>query len=145
MTAPQKKFAWLVGIFVAAYCLPLGNPKVTNAIFEAFNLLQWYARQHVLGCVVPAMFIAGAIATFLSHASVMQYLGPRANRPLAYGVASVSGCVLAVCSCSVLPMFAARVVANVRVLCRDVVVSGSVVPRATRRRGHRSGEDAAGS
>ncbi|MFH1790391.1 MAG: permease, partial [Candidatus Omnitrophota bacterium] len=68
--------------------------------------LQWYVINHTLACVVPAMFIAGAIATFLSQASVMRYLGPDANRPLAYAVASVSGIILAICSCSVLPMFA---------------------------------------
>ena len=102
----RKKFAWLVGIFVVAYFLPLGDEKVTNAILEAFRLLQWYAIHHTLGCVVPAMFIAGAIATFLNQASVMRYLGPDAPRPLAYAVASVSGVILAVCSCSVLPMFA---------------------------------------
>ncbi len=101
-----KKFAWLAGIFLVAYYLPLGNPKVTAAILEAFRLLQWYAVHHTLACVVPAMFIAGAISTFLSHGSVMRYLGPGSNRMLAYGVASVSGTVLAVCSCSVLPMFA---------------------------------------
>ena len=101
-----KKFAWLAGIFLVAYWLPLGNPKVQNAILEAFRLLQWYAINHTLACVVPAMFIAGAISTFLSQASVMRYLGPKSNRALAYGVASVSGVVLAVCSCSVLPMFA---------------------------------------
>ena len=101
-----KKLWWLVGIFVVMYFLPLGNPKITNAIFEAFKLLQWYIINHTLACVVPAMFIAGAISTFLSQASVMRYLGPDANRTLAYTVASVSGVVLAVCSCSVLPMFA---------------------------------------
>lgn len=101
-----KKFAWLVGIFLVAYYIPLGNPKVTNAILESFRLLQWYAVNHTLACVVPAMFIAGAISTFLSQASVMRYLGPDSSRVLAYGVASVSGVVLAVCSCSVLPMFA---------------------------------------
>jgi uncharacterized membrane protein YraQ (UPF0718 family) len=101
-----KKFVWLVGIFLVAYFLPLGNPTVQNAIMEAFRLLQWYAINHTLACVVPAMFIAGAISTFLSQASVMRYLGPKSNRTLAYGVASVSGVVLAVCSCSVLPMFA---------------------------------------
>ena len=101
-----KKFAWLVGIFLVAYYIPLGNPKFTNAILESFRLLQWYAVNHTLACVVPAMFIAGAISTFMSQASVMRYLGPNSNRTLAYGVASVSGTVLAVCSCSVLPMFA---------------------------------------
>lgn len=106
MKAEWKKAAWLVGIFVVAYYLPLGNERVSNSILEAFRLLQWYAINHTLACVVPAMFIAGAISTFLSQASVMRYLGPKSNRFLAYGVASASGIVLAVCSCSVLPMFA---------------------------------------
>jgi uncharacterized protein len=101
-----KKFAWLVGIFLVAHYIPLGNVKVSNAILESFRLLQWYAVNHTLTCVVPAMFIAGAISTFMSQASVMRYLGPNSNRTLAYSVASVSGTVLAVCSCSVLPMFA---------------------------------------
>jgi len=101
-----KKMAVLVAVFLVAYFLPIGNAKVSNAILEAFRLLQWYAVNHTLACVVPAMFIAGAISTFLSQASVMRYLGPKANRPLAYTVASISGVVLAVCSCSVLPMFA---------------------------------------
>ena len=101
-----KKFAWLAGVFLVAYFLPLGNAKVSNAVLEAFKLLQWYAREHTLACVVPAMFIAGAISTFLSHASVMRYLGPNSNRALAYTVGSVSGVILAVCSCSDLPMFA---------------------------------------
>ncbi len=89
-----KIFASLVAIFLLAYFLPLENPKVKEGILEAFRLVQWYARMHTLACVVPALFIAGAIATFLSHASVIRYLGPRAKRWLALGVASVSGCVL---------------------------------------------------
>ncbi len=101
-----KILAWLLGIFVFAYFIPLTNTKVQNAIFEAFRLLQWYARNHTLACVVPALFIAGAIITFLSQDAVLKYLGPKANKPLAYSVASVSGIILAVCSCSVLPMFA---------------------------------------
>jgi uncharacterized membrane protein YraQ (UPF0718 family) len=101
-----KILAALVTIFVVAYALPLGSPKIQQAIYEAFRLLQWYARNHTLACVVPALFIAGAIITFLSQASVMRYLGPKSNPVTAYAVASVSGCVLAVCSCSVLPMFA---------------------------------------
>lgn len=101
-----KIFAALAGIFLVAYFLPLGNTKVQDAIQESFRLLQWYARNHTLACVVPALFIAGAIITFLSQSSVLRYLGPRANPVLAYSVASVAGCVLAVCSCSVLPMFA---------------------------------------
>jgi uncharacterized membrane protein YraQ (UPF0718 family) len=106
MKRELKIFAALAGIFLVAYFLPLGNLKIQQAIQESFRLLQWYARNHTLACVVPALFIAGAIITFLSQASVMRYLGPKANPVLAYAVASVAGCVLAVCSCSVLPMFA---------------------------------------
>ncbi len=101
-----KILAAMVGVFVVAYVLPLDNPRIQAAIQEAFRLLQWYARNHTLPCVVPALFIAGAIITFLSKSSVMRYLGPGANPYLAYAVAAVAGCVLAVCSCSVLPMFA---------------------------------------
>jgi len=101
-----KIFAALVAVFLFAYLLPLGNPKVQQAIIEGFKLLQWYACNHTLACVVPALFIAGGIMTFLSKESVMRYLGPRSNKVSAYGVASVSGSILAVCSCSVLPMFA---------------------------------------
>jgi uncharacterized membrane protein YraQ (UPF0718 family) len=106
MKRELKIFAALVAIFIVAYALPLSNPRIQAAIQEAFRLLQWYARNHTLACIVPALFIAGGIITFLSQESVMRYLGPKANPILAYGVASVSGCVLAVCSCSVLPMFA---------------------------------------
>jgi len=101
-----KILAAMLAVFLTAYALPLGNPKVQAAIQESFRLLQWYARNHTLACVVPALFIAGAIITFLSQASVMRYLGPSSNKLVAYSVASVAGCVLAVCSCSVLPMFA---------------------------------------
>jgi len=101
-----KIAAVLLGIFLVAYYLPLGNPKVEAAVLEAFKLLQWYARNHTLACVVPALFIAGGIITFLSQAAVMRYLGPKSNKMAAYSVASVAGVVLAVCSCSVLPMFA---------------------------------------
>lgn len=99
-------FSVLAGIFLAAYFLPVANPAVQEAILDAFRMLQWYAIYHTLPCVVPAMFIAGAIATFLSKEAVLKHLGPKANKVEAYGVASVSGTVLAVCSCSVLPMFA---------------------------------------
>lgn len=101
-----KIFAALMAIFLAAYYLPLANPRVEAAIIESFKLLQWYARNHTLACVVPALFIAGGIITFLSQNTVMRYLGPKSNKLAAYSVASVAGVVLAVCSCSVLPMFA---------------------------------------
>lgn len=101
-----KIFAAFLAIFLAAYFLPLSSAKVTGAILEAFKMLQWYARNHTLACVVPALFIAGGIITFLSQEAVLRHLGPKANKVEAYSVASVSGTVLAVCSCSVLPMFA---------------------------------------
>jgi len=106
MKRELKILASFVTVFLVAYLLPLNNPKIQAAIQEAFRLLQWYARNHTLACVMPALFIAGAIITFLSQGSVMRYLGPNANPVLAYAVASFAGCVLAVCSCSVLPMFA---------------------------------------
>lgn len=99
-------FLGLLTIFLIAYLLNFTDEKIQAAIMEACYMLQWYARNHTLACVVPAMFIAGAIATFFSKEAVLRHLGPKANKVEAYGVASVSGTVLAVCSCSVLPMFA---------------------------------------
>ena len=101
-----KILVGLVAVFLAAYFLPVGTPRFDNAVTEAFSLTRWYAREHVVLCLLPAFFIAGAISVFVSQASVMKYLGPRANKVLAYGVASVSGTILAVCSCTVLPLFA---------------------------------------
>jgi len=101
-----KKLAGLVAVFVGFYYLPLGNARFDGAIMESLHLMKWYAQEHVLLCLIPAFFIAGAIGVFVSQASVMKYLGADANKVLAYGVASVSGTVLAVCSCTVLPLFA---------------------------------------
>ncbi len=101
-----KPFLWIAALFLAIFYLPVGAPRFNGAVNEALSLAKWYAREHVLLCLVPAFFIAGAIAVFVSKASVMKYLGARASKPLAYGVASVSGSVLAVCSCTVLPLFA---------------------------------------
>ena len=95
-----------MGLFLCVYFLPVGAPRFDNAVNESLVLVKWYAREHVLLCLVPAFFIAGAIGVFVSQASVMKYLGARANKVVAYGVASVSGTVLAVCSCTVLPLFA---------------------------------------
>jgi uncharacterized membrane protein YraQ (UPF0718 family) len=99
-------FGAMLVVFLAAYFVPLSGAEAGHPLTEAAKLLQWYARNHTLACVVPAIFIAGAITTFLSQAGVMKHLGPRSNKVAAYSVASVSGTVLAVCSCSVLPMFA---------------------------------------
>jgi hypothetical protein len=102
----RKTFALFVGLFLVAWFLPVESPRLQGAIHEALALTQWYAREHVLLCLIPAFFIAGAIAVFVSQQSVMHYLGAQANRLVSYGVASVSGSVLAVCSCTVLPLFA---------------------------------------
>jgi len=101
-----KKLAILATIFLLFFYLPIGEVRFNNAVLESLYLAKWYARKHVLLCLIPAFFIAGAIAVFVSQASVMKYLGAKANKVLAYGVASVSGTILAVCSCTVLPLFA---------------------------------------
>jgi uncharacterized membrane protein YraQ (UPF0718 family) len=101
-----KPLVILTSVFLLFFYLPVGNPRFDSAILEAFYLAKWYAREHVVFCLIPAFFIAGAISVFISQASVMKYLGARANKVLAYGVASVSGSILAVCSCTVLPLFA---------------------------------------
>lgn len=102
----RYKFLILAGAFAAAYFMPFGNINVQKAILESFYMIQDYAQKHVLLCLVPAFFIAGAISVFVSQTAVMKYLGPAANKCLSYSVASVSGTVLAVCSCTVLPLFA---------------------------------------
>lgn len=101
-----KALLAIAAVFIAFFYLPVGNTRFDNAILEAFHLAKWYAQEHVLLCLIPAFFIAGAIAVFISQASVMKYLGPKARKITAYGVASVSGTILAVCSCTVLPLFA---------------------------------------
>jgi hypothetical protein len=100
------KLILLVSAFLLAFFLPIETPRVQGALLEGFFLLKDYAREHVLLCLVPAFFIAGAIGQFVSQGAVLRYLGAKAPRPVAYGVASVSGSILAVCSCTVLPLFA---------------------------------------
>ena len=95
----------LAGIFLLVYFIPFGSQPVSAAVQESFLMLAEYAREHVLLCLVPAFFIAGAIMIFLDQQSVIRYLGPDAGKVVAYGVASVSGTILAVCSCTVLPIF----------------------------------------
>ena len=101
-----KPLAWVVVVFVVFYWLPIGQDRFDGAVVEALALTKWYAREHVLLCLVPAFFIAGAIQVFLDQEAVLRYLGPGAPKVLSYGVASVAGSVLAVCSCTVLPLFA---------------------------------------
>ena len=99
------KFGLMVAVVAAAWALPVGEPRVQGALVEAFAMLHEYARDHILLCLVPAFFIAGAIRVFVSQASVMKYLGAGASKWIAYPMAAVSGTILAVCSCTVLPLF----------------------------------------
>jgi len=102
----RRKLLLMLAAFLAAYFLPIERPRFQSALVEGFWLLKDYAREHVLLCLVPAFFIAGAIGQFVSRGAVLRFLGARAPRPVAYAVASISGSVLAVCSCTVLPLFA---------------------------------------
>ena len=102
----RTKLLLIAGGFLAAFYVPWSHPIIRQSGLEAFMMLQEYAREHVLTCLIPAFFIAGAIAVFVSQASVLKYFGAKANKLLSYSVASVSGTILAVCSCTVLPLFA---------------------------------------
>ncbi len=99
-------FILMLAVFLAFYLMPFASGRVEGAAGEAVAMASEYARDHVLFCLVPAFFIAGAVGVFVSGGAVLRYLGRGANRVVAYGVASVSGAVLAVCSCTVLPLFA---------------------------------------
>lgn len=101
-----KPLFWIIAIFTGCYYLPVGTSRFDNAVMESLYLAKWYAQEHVLLCLVPAFFIAGGIAVFISKASVLKYLGATANKVVAYTVASMSGTILAVCSCTILPLFA---------------------------------------
>ena len=102
----RYKLLIMVGIFALFWFLPVGSERFQSALIEAFALARWYAREHVILCLIPAFFIAGAISVFVSQGAVMKYLGPKASKLVAYPVAAVSGTILAVCSCTVLPLFA---------------------------------------
>jgi hypothetical protein len=102
----RTRLVVIVMTFLACYYVPWDHATIRQSGLEAFMMLQEYAREHVLACLIPAFFIAGAIACFISQAAVLKYFGAGANRFLSYTVASVSGSVLAVCSCTVLPLFA---------------------------------------
>ena len=104
----RSEWKWGIGMlaaFLVAFFLPVGTARFDNAVTESLALTKWYAREHVIHCLIPAFFIAGAIGVFVSQAAVMKYLGADAPKWVAYPVASVSGTVLAVCSCTVLPLF----------------------------------------
>lgn len=100
-----KILLWMIVVFVAAFFLPIDSTRFNTAIAAMFDLIKWYAREHVVLCLLPAFFIAGVISIFVSQASVLKYFGANAKKWLAYAVASVSGTILAVCSCTILPLF----------------------------------------
>lgn len=97
---------WIALIFAIFYFIPQNSDWFNNSVLSGINLLGEYAKQHVLTCLLPALFIAGAISVFIKNEKVMKYLGPEAKKYVSYGVASVSGAILAVCSCTILPLFA---------------------------------------
>ena len=96
---------FMLAVFLLIYFVPAGTARFDNAVLEAVRLTNWYAREHVILCLLPAFLIAGAMSAYISQSAVMHYLGPEASKPVAFGVASVSGTLLAVCSCTVLPLF----------------------------------------
>jgi uncharacterized membrane protein YraQ (UPF0718 family) len=102
----RTKLLLIILIFLASYYVPWNHATIRQSGLEALMMLREYAREHVLTCLIPAFFIAGAIAVFVSQASVLKYFGATAKKILSYSVASVSGTILAVCSCTVLPLFA---------------------------------------
>ncbi|OWZ83328.1 permease [Natranaerobius trueperi] len=101
-----KKLLILVTVFIGAYFIPFDNQHVIDSIMEGFYMLQYYVQEHVLTCLIPAFFVAGAIANFVSQGAVLKYFGAQAKKIVSYSVASVSGILLAVCSCTILPLFA---------------------------------------
>jgi len=101
-----NKLILLVFIFSYIYFVPFTDPKVSSSILEGFFMLQEYVREHTLTCLIPALFIAGLMSVKVSQASVMKYFGAEAKKIVSYGVAAVSGTILAVCSCTILPLFA---------------------------------------
>lgn len=100
-----KILGWIVAIFLFAFFLPLENERFLTAVDATLDLSRWYAREHVILCLLPAFFIAGVISVFVSQGAVMKYFGAKAKKWVAYTVASVSGTILAVCSCTILPLF----------------------------------------
>lgn len=101
----RKRLVWIVVFFLAAFFLPLGSERFMTGLRAALDLVRWYAREHVILCLLPAFFIAGVIAVFVSQGAVLRYFGADARKWLAYTVAALSGGILAVCSCTILPLF----------------------------------------
>jgi len=100
-----KNLLWIVAIFAAIFFMPVGNEAFMTAIWATLDLSKWYAQEHVVMCLLPAFYIAGVISTFISQGAVLKYFGASAKKWLAYTIAAVSGTTLAVCSCTILPLF----------------------------------------
>jgi len=100
-----KILGWIAAIFVFAFFMPLESTRFKEAIMAMFDLSKWYAQEHVILCLLPAFFIAGVISVFVSQGAVMKYFGAKAKKWVAYTIASLSGTILAVCSCTILPLF----------------------------------------
>ncbi|MRR18913.1 hypothetical protein EG827_01840 [bacterium] len=100
-----KILLWITGIFIFTFFMPIESARFNTAVAATFDLVKWYAREHVILCLLPAFFIAGVISVFVSQGSVIKYFGANASKWLAYTVAAVSGTILAVCSCTILPLF----------------------------------------
>lgn len=103
--AELRRFGVFVAAFAVCFFLPVDEGRFQAAVGESLHLVHDYAREHVILCLLPALWIAGAVGVFVSSDSVLAYLGPTARPAVAYGVASISGAILAVCSCTVLPLF----------------------------------------
>ncbi|MDD4058940.1 MAG: permease, partial [Bacteroidales bacterium] len=100
-----KILLWIVVVFAAIFFMPVGNDTFMTAIYATFDLSKWYAQEHVILCLLPAFFIAGVISIFVSQGAILKYFGANAKKWIVYSVASVSGAILAVCSCTILPLF----------------------------------------
>ena len=103
--SPNRRLLYYTIAFLILYFIPFSSPLIHQALIEAFEMLLDYVKAHVLFCLIPAFFIAGAITVFINQQSVIKYLGPKAKKIVSYSVASVSGAILAVCSCTILPLF----------------------------------------
>ncbi|MBT3750695.1 MAG: hypothetical protein HOG34_17075, partial [Bacteroidetes bacterium] len=99
-----KTLLWIGAVFIGVYFLPLESKHFATALAATLDLAKWYAREHVILCLLPAFFIAGVISVFVSQGAVMKYFGAKAKKWLAYTIASLSGTILAVCSCTILPL-----------------------------------------
>lgn len=100
-----KILSWIIIVFTAVFFMPLENERFMTAVIATLDLTKWYAQEHVILCLLPAFFIAGVIAVFVSQGSVLKYFGANANKWLSYTVAAISGGILAICSCTILPLF----------------------------------------